>query len=90
MENMSLTGIDTSNRPFLLFYDISKLQNSLKICVKECPKTTLTSINDIKTYHNKGNGLCHYTFDYSELDKTNAQYLAHPYGPCPTLPVYER
>lgn len=87
---MTLTGIDTSSRPFLLFYDITELRESLKICVKECPKTTLNSINDLKTYYKQGNGLCRYNFDYSELDRTNAQFLSGRFGPCPALPVHER
>lgn len=90
LENMTLTGIDTSSRPYLLFYDIKELRNSLKICVKECPRTTLSITNDLKTYYKQGNGLCQYNFDYSELDKVNAQYLSHSFGPCPVLPVHER
>lgn len=87
---MTLTGIDTSSRPYLLFYDIKELRNSLKICVKECPKTSLTTMNDLKTYYKQGNGLCRYNFDYSELDRPNAASLSGSYGPCPVLPVYER
>lgn len=87
---MTLTGIDTSNRPYLLFYDIKELRESLKICVKECPKTTIMSIKELKTYYKEGNGLCRYNFEYSELDRPNSQSLSGRFGPCPALPVYER
>lgn len=90
LENMTLTGIDTSNKPYLLFYDIKELRNSLKICVKECPRTTLNNVNDLKTYYKQGNGLCRYNFDYTELDRINAHTLGGSFGPCPVLPVHER
>lgn len=90
MGNISLSGLDTSDKPYLLFYDIKNLRESLKICVKECPKTTLTTVNDIYNYHLSGVDLCKYGFDYEELRKYNdKKLLSAPLGPCPTLPVYE-
>lgn len=89
MGNLALTGIDTSDKPYLLFYDIKDIKQSLKICVKECPTKTLNTIEDIYNYHTKGVDLCRYDFTYNELQKSDA-VSARSFGPCPVLPVYER
>lgn len=89
MGNMPLTGIDTSDKPYLLFYDIKEIKQSLQICVKECPKKTLNTVGDIYDYHTKGIDLCRYDFDYNELQKSKA-VSARSFGPCPVLPIYER
>ncbi|KAG5897477.1 hypothetical protein JTB14_031103 [Gonioctena quinquepunctata] len=87
--NMALTGIDTSLKPYLLFYDIKHLKQSLKICVKECPKETLKTVQEISNYHKLGVDLCRYDFNYKELESTRANPLTGSFGPCPVLPVYE-
>ncbi|XP_019877096.2 choline transporter-like 1 [Aethina tumida] len=90
--NLELSGYDTTNRPFLLFYDIKELRHSLKICVKECPKDTLRSMKDIAAYNQKGVSLCKYNFNYNELLKigfVDNSVLSGSFGPCPVLPVYE-
>ncbi|KAJ8920182.1 hypothetical protein NQ315_011843 [Exocentrus adspersus] len=89
MGNLALSGIDTSDKPYLLFYDIKEIKQSLKICVKECPKRTLNSIQDVNQYHVNGVDLCRYDFNYKELKSSNAASLSGSFGPCPVLPVYE-
>ncbi|KAJ8941240.1 hypothetical protein NQ318_015672 [Aromia moschata] len=89
MGNLTFTGLDTSNKPYLLFYDIKEIKQSLKICVKECPKRTLNSAKEIKEYHNKGIDLCQYGFNYALLENSNPVLLTGSFGPCPVLPIYE-
>ncbi|ENN75884.1 choline transporter-like 1 [Dendroctonus ponderosae] len=91
MGNVSLSGQDTSDKPYLLFYDIKNLGESLKICVKECPNKTMDSVTDIYNYHRAGVDVCIYNFNYEDLksNKIDQKLLSAPLGPCPTLPVFE-
>ncbi|XP_050304964.1 choline transporter-like 1 [Anthonomus grandis grandis] len=91
MGNFTWSGLDTSDKPYLLFYDIKNLKDSLKICVKSCPAKTLLHVKDIYDYHQGGMDLCKYGFNYEELknpDKDKS-VLSAPLGPCPVLPIYE-
>lgn len=94
MGTFELSGLDTSDKPYLLFYNISELKHSLKICVKECPKKTLNRIEDIETYYRAtGNNLCKYDFDYNDFKNSriiDKKVLSGSFGPCPAIPVYER
>ncbi|KAG6464805.1 choline transporter-like 1 isoform X2 [Manduca sexta] len=85
---LPLAGISTEDKPYLFFMDVKELQKSLKICVKECPKKKMESLNDIKQfYYESGSNLCRYDIN---LNKTTVNNDLHHYiGPCPTLPVYE-
>lgn len=91
MGNVSLSGQDTSDKPYLLFYDIKNLGESLKICVKECPNKTMNSVSEIYNYHLAGVDVCVYNFNYEDLrsSKIDQKLLSAPLGPCPSLPVYE-
>lgn len=90
MGKMSFSGIDTSAKPYLLFYDVRELKDSLKVCVKDCPKKTINSTQGIYDYYKEGVGLCRYDFDYNELKSPNPALLSGSFGPCPVLPIYER
>lgn len=93
MGNLEWSGLDTSGKPYLLFFDIKELKHSLKICVKQCPNITLSKTEDIyKYYKDTGNNLCKYGFDYSSFLSTNLDKKAFSssFGPCPVVPVYER
>lgn len=92
MSNNEFSGLDTSDKPYLLFYDIKELQKSLKTCLKECPTRTLKKIEDIPAYYQEThNNLCRYDFNYSDFKNiADKKVLSGPFGPCPVLPVYER
>lgn len=93
MGNLELSGKDTTTKPYLLFYDIKELRNSLKICVEECPKRTLIKAEDIYDYYSQEKvHLCKYDFQYSHLrnNSIDKKILSSSFGPCPLLPVYER
>ncbi|XP_030761838.1 CTL-like protein 1 [Sitophilus oryzae] len=91
MGNFTLSGLDTSDKPYLLFYDVKDLKESLKICVKECPTRTLTTVQELYDYHKSGVDLCKYGFNYESLNDRSIDkaVLLAPLGPCPVLPVYE-
>lgn len=92
--NFELSGQDTLDKPHLLFYDISELQHSWKVCVRECPNRTLNTIQDLDDYRRTtGVGLCKYGFDYGLLTNNSVadkRVLTDAFGPCPVLPIYER
>lgn len=95
MGTLQYSGMDMSNKPYLLFYDYKELRRSLKICVKECPSTTLAKINDLNTHYlQTGDSFCQYDFNYTifkdnSISKTALGNLANTLGPCPTLPIYD-
>lgn len=94
MGNLELSGLDTSDKPYLIFYDIKELRHSLKICVKECPKQTLKNVEDINTYYlQTKNNLCKYDFNYNDFKNASIpdkKALSSSFGPCPVVPIYER
>lgn len=94
MGNLELSGIDMTDKPFLLFYDLKELRHSLKVCVKQCPNRTISKINGIYDYYKEtGNKLCQYDFNYNDIVNRsipNKEPLSGSFGPCPVLPVYER
>ncbi|XP_008197900.1 choline transporter-like 1 [Tribolium castaneum] len=93
MSNLEVSGLDTSDKQFLLFYDIKELKQSLKICVKQCPTETLKKVEDIQKYYQKtGVSLCRYDFNYDDFKNksiANKEILSSYLGPCPALPIYE-
>lgn len=94
MTNDQFSGLDTSDKPFLLFYDIKELRRSLKTCVKECPTRTLKTVEEIPIYYkDTKNNICIYGFNYSNFTYTSTidkKMLSGPFGPCPVVPIYER
>ncbi|XP_050498567.1 choline transporter-like 1 [Diabrotica virgifera virgifera] len=87
--NMPLSGIDTSEKKYLLFFDVRELKQSLKICVRECPKMRLNTLQDLSSHHRVGIDYCRYDFNYNELNNPKANSLSGQFGPCPSLPIYE-
>ncbi|XP_054719564.1 choline transporter-like 1 [Uloborus diversus] len=59
--NMTFSGMDLTDRPYLFFLNMSNLQESLKICVKKCPDRMLQSDNDVREFErDTGSSLCRY------------------------------
>ncbi|XP_018324863.1 CTL-like protein 1 [Agrilus planipennis] len=91
--NLEMSGIDTADKPYLLFFDLKELRHSLKICVNKCPETKISKIEDFQTYYWKsGNNLCKYGFDFKHFSNNSIKdknMLSSPFGPCPVLPVYK-
>lgn len=94
LADLELSGIDTSDKPFLLFYDIQSLRQSLKICVNKCPAENLNRVEDIHNYYRQtGQKICKYDFNYQDFTNpriTDKRGLSGTFGPCPVVPVYAR
>ncbi|KAF5275854.1 hypothetical protein FQR65_LT04092 [Abscondita terminalis] len=90
---LELSGMDMSKKPYLLYYDIRELKLCLKICIEQCPTRTITTIEDIYSYHLQSNhGICKYDFNYNDLKSSqilDKSGLSNTFGPCPKVPIYE-
>lgn len=91
-KNFPLSGMDTSNKPDLFFFDVKELRKSLKICVNHCPKMQINTTSQLYNYYkDEATQLCRYDFNMSILShnvQSNKDYF-NILGPCPTLPVLE-
>ncbi|XP_017469747.1 PREDICTED: CTL-like protein 1 [Rhagoletis zephyria] len=91
--NFPLSGMNTIDKPQLFYFDFKNPRQSIKICVKECPKRDITTKEDLfKYYMDTHTKFCRYDFVMDTLLNTNSKdtdtffnYL----GPCPKLPIYE-
>lgn len=92
--NYPLSGLNTIDKPHLLYFDVRKLKDSIKVCVKECPKKTIANRDEVyKYYLETQNSLCRYDFNMSDIasDKQgDLSKLFNYLGPCPDFPIYER
>lgn len=88
--NMTFSGMDMTDRPYLFFLNMSNLRQSLKICVKKCPNKELKHKDDIKEFEEStGSRLCRYDIatymerstlypDVNETDDSNVnKYFIH-------------
>lgn len=66
--NFPLSGQDMSDRKYLYFFDLLNIKESLKICVKRCPKRNMNTSADLYNYFQEtGYSYCRYDFDMSLL-----------------------
>lgn len=88
----NVSGISTIDKPYVFFFDLKEIQQSLKICVKNCPEKDLNTTQDVYSYYKeKDSKYCRYDFDMNKLqsaDKDN-EMIFHFTGPCPKLPIYQ-
>ncbi|CAG0879033.1 unnamed protein product [Darwinula stevensoni] len=91
--NLSYSGMDMTDHPYVFYFDMTDLYHSLRICVKECPGERLDSLQDILSFYNEtGSLLCRYDYNSyyvhpdSSLNITIP--LTSPLGPCPPPPIY--
>uniref|UniRef100_A0A336MF94 Choline transporter-like protein n=1 Tax=Culicoides sonorensis TaxID=179676 RepID=A0A336MF94_CULSO len=96
--NFPLSGRDTSEEKYLFFLDAGELTQSLKICVKRCPKQTLNTTQDLYDYYKShihkgveysGHRYCRYDFNYELLASSSRNTYTSSLGPCAVLPVYK-
>ncbi|XP_058461950.1 choline transporter-like 1 [Malaya genurostris] len=87
-----LSGLNTLDKPYVFFLDLKELRQTLKICVKECPKKDIgTAMELYRYYEERGSKYCRYDFNMSLLatqEASGPKYFAFA-GPCPKFPVYE-
>jgi solute carrier family 44 protein 1 (choline transporter-like protein) len=85
-------NIDTSDKPYVFFFNLKEIQKSLKICVKQCPSVQLNTSRQLYDYYKQeGTNYCRYDFDMNKLQNTrdDDKLVFHLTGPCPEFPVYE-
>lgn len=92
--NSNLSGISTIDKPYVFFFDLKELKQSLKICVKQCPDKQIDDPRQLYTYYReKGSQFCRYDFDMNKLNdgrlSASDEMTFHITGPCPPLPIYE-
>lgn len=87
------SGISTIDKPYVFFFDLKEIQQSLKICVKSCPDKDINEVDDlVKYYEEKDTSYCRYDFDYNKLKsgvRKDNEMIFHFTGPCPKLPIYQ-
>ncbi|TDG45455.1 hypothetical protein AWZ03_008078 [Drosophila navojoa] len=92
-QNFPLSGMNTIDKPELLYFDVKELKKSLKICVKSCPKRTLNQPKELYQYFTEtGAQYCKYDYNMAQLDKpglTKEDKTFNTLGPCPSLPILE-
>lgn len=87
-----LSGMNTLDKPYLLFLDMKELRQTLKVCVKKCPERTIGNARELHQYYTTtGNKLCRYDFDMEQLLKPEPRDTKYfdLLGPCPPFPIYE-
>lgn len=86
--------MNTIDKPELFYFDVKELKKALKICVKSCPKRTLSQPRELKQYFTEtGAQFCKYDYNMDQLDRpgmTKDDKIFNTLGPCPSLPVLER
>lgn len=90
----NLSGISTIDKPYVFFFDLKEIKQSLKLCVKDCPKKQINDPRDLYQYYKDENSqYCRYDFDMNKLNDRSVvasdDMTFHFTGPCPKLPIYE-
>lgn len=82
-----------AKKPYVFFLDIKEWQQTLKICVEQCPDRNIQEQDQLYRYYKETNShLCQYDFNMTLLESPipkNMTYF-HILGPCPKLPVSKR
>jgi solute carrier family 44 (choline transporter-like protein), member 1 len=90
--NYEVSGIDTSDKPYVFFFDLKEVRKSLKICVKSCPSMDINTTQQLYNYYKEeGTQYCRYDFNMNKLQDLKLDYemVFHYTGPCPPLPIYK-
>lgn len=64
MDQLTFSGLDMSDKPFVFYLNARDISKSMRICVKQCPNETLMDAGAMSIYYQKtGNSLCRYDLD---------------------------
>lgn len=90
----NVSGISTIDKPYVFFFDLKEIKQSVKICVKECPSRQIDDPSALYSFsQEKGSKLCRYDFDMNKLNDRSINKdddsIFHFLGPCPQFPIYE-
>ncbi|KAJ8040264.1 Choline transporter-like protein 1 [Holothuria leucospilota] len=82
IENVTLSGMDMTDRPHVFFMDITQASASLEICVSKCPDKKLLLLEDIAAYSEENDvKLCRYDIEVDDYTNQEQDLM----GPCPEL-----
>ncbi|XP_054158931.1 choline transporter-like 1 [Oppia nitens] len=99
LDEPQLSGLDMTDKPYLYHLDQTNPQESLRICVRECPRRQLDNVADIYLFYRQTqSSLCRYDYNFTTTTAEpfdqqfarNDQAMARfsNTGPCPTSPVH--
>ncbi len=94
--DMSLSGRDMSDKPNVFFFDLHKMDTSIRICVEECPSTRIEDMEGLTRFYEERNiNLCLYNFNITNqteesLSSTSQLDLKVTEMDCPKFPIYSR
>ena len=89
-ENFSLSGTDTSRKPYLFYFDIENFNGVVKICVEYCPHSLIDYFTDMHHYQKEiPTQLCFYDINVAKealapIDKEIGPLMSRR-GPCPLM-----
>ncbi|CAG0914177.1 unnamed protein product [Notodromas monacha] len=82
---VNLSGLDMTDRRYLLYFDLENLDDSLAICVHDCPRRNIGSMDELLRFSKEDRGhFCMYDVDLSESHGLN---MSGALGPCPKFPI---
>lgn len=95
--SLAFSGMDATDKPYLLYFDLVDPRNSLKICVSHCPSRALRTMEEVRRFGQEtGSSLCRYDVaannqsalsNATVLDLFNMEQQSTGIGPCPNLPL---
>ena len=75
---------------FMDIFALEKVEDSVEICVKQCPDQDLYTPQDVRDFYERtGSRLCTYDIDPSQYTDESL-YNNGGGGPCPQLPLLVR
>ncbi|XP_030851510.1 choline transporter-like protein 1 isoform X3 [Strongylocentrotus purpuratus] len=82
LENVTLSGMDMTGRPYVFFMDVRYPTDSLEVCVSQCPDKMLNSSADYKSFAEETDSkICNYPVEVADYG-TAATGVN---GPCPEI-----
>lgn len=82
IENVTLSGMDMTDKPFVFFMDVRNPKESLEICVSQCPDRMLNDSAQIQSFAEETKSeICSYETEIADYG-TAAMSL---HGPCPAI-----
>jgi hypothetical protein len=95
--NLTLSGMDMTEKPFVFYFDIANVNRSTSICVGQCPTENLYEMDELQDYFfNTSINYCRYDFNISDWSRSRksttftGSILELDNILCPKFPVYSR
>lgn len=100
--NMSLSGQDMTQNPYVFFFSLQDMDSSTKVCVGECPQSVIRNMKELaEFYRNTSINLCQYDFNITKWENEqeegdtgsnseSALNMKETDFKCPRFPIYSR